>query len=659
MLVTAGAALVGLLAALLFTQAAGPRDLGDPGSAVRWGLPIARTLYDLSSAVTLSALVFLAAIVSKDSVPWAVARRAASAGAAVWTMSAAAVGIFTYADAAGLPLSGSPAYTQALAEFFTQFDLGRAWLAAFLIACVVTTLVFAVESVTAYALTAILAILGIIPMALTGHSAGGDDHMAAVNAMGLHLLGASLWVGGVVVLSLIGLALLRGTAGAAAQPKNTAQPKTTAQLKTAAERYSPLAALALALVVGSGVVNALLRITALEQLLSPWGVLVLVKTMLTVLVGYFGWLHRSATIPRLEEQPRLFVRLILVETAVLGVVSGVAAGLARTAPPRPETLPPEASPARILTGYELPPELTAERYLTMWRPDWLWIALVLGMLVAYVRGFIILRRRGDSWPVTRLAAFLVGLTALTYFTSGAPAVYGMVLFSAHMLDHMALTMLVPMFLVMGAPVTLALRALHPRTDGTRGPREWILAFVHSWWSQLVTHPLFAAANFAGSIILFYYSDLFLYALKFHVGHELMVVHFLLTGYIFALTMIGSDPLPRRAPYPLRLVLLFATMAFHAFFGVTIMGSTTLIQAFWFGNMGRPWGLSAIEDQQLGGGITWGVGELPTLVVALGVMMMWARADKKEMIRKDRAADRDDDAELRAYNEMLARRAGRS
>lgn len=638
--VTAAAALVGLLAALVYTGAAGPRDLGDPGPIARWGLPIARTIYDLSSSVTLAALVFLMGIVRRDgsSRAWAAARLAACIAAALWTMSAAATGILTYADASGIPLNGSSAYTQGLVEFFTQFDLGRAWLAAFLIACAVTTLVFAVESLTAFALTAGLTVLGIIPMALTGHSAGGDDHMAAVNAMGLHLLGASLWVGGVVVLALLG--------------------RTPAvDLRTIAERYSPLAAVALVLVVGSGVVNALLRITTPAELLSPWGVLVLAKTLLTILAGYFGWLHRSVTIPQIGEKPGLFARLILVETLILGLVSGVAAGLARTAPPRPEELPTEASPARILTGYDLPPELTVERYVTVWRPDWLWIAVVLFALVGYLRGVMILHRRGDRWPIMRTVTFVFGLLLLTYFTSGSPAVYGMVLFSSHMLDHMALTMLVPMFLVMGAPVTLALRALHPRQDGTRGPREWILIFVHSWWSRLVTHPLFAAANFAGSIVLFYNSDLFLYALKYHIGHELMVFHFLVTGYIFALTMIGEDPLPRRAPYPLRLVLLFATMAFHAFFGVTIMGSTTLIQAFWFGNMGRTWGPSAIADQQLGGGITWGVGELPTLVVALGVMMMWARADKKETVRKDRAADRDDDAELRAYNAMLARRAG--
>ena len=115
----------------------------------------------------------------------------------------------------------------------------------------------------------------------------------------------------------------------------------------------------------------------------------------------------------------------------------------------------------------------------------------------------------------------------------------------------------------------------------------------------MTHPLFAAANFAGSIVLFYYSDAFGYAMRDHVGHELMNLHFALTGYIFVLTMIGTDPLPRRAPYPMRLLLLLATMGFHAFFGVAIMGGTGLLAADYFGNLGRTWGPPPSLDQQTG------------------------------------------------------------
>ena len=143
------------------------------------------------------------------------------------------------------------------------------------------------------------------------------------------------------------------------------------------------------------------------------------------------------------------------------------------------------------------------------------------------------------------------------------------LFSVHMVQHMTLSMVVPPLLVFGAPVTLALRSLTRRTDGSRGPREWLLGVVESAPARFLSHPVVAAVVFAGSMIAFYYSPLFGLALSTHVGHELMMIHFLLAGYLFANGLVGVDPGPARPAYPLRLLILFATMGFHAFFGVAI------------------------------------------------------------------------------------------
>jgi cytochrome c oxidase assembly factor CtaG len=665
--------LTALASALLFSGAAAAQQLSDPGALTRWALPVFKALHNAAMAAVIGALVFSVAILPKslklkrgrrvevgEPEHPAFTRTLALAGtaAAVWTLSAVAVLLFTYSDVSGLALSADASYTQGLGSFVTDFSTGRAWLAVSIIAAVVTTLTFGVRSLNMLAATTVLAAGAIIPIALVGHSAGGDDHSAAVNSIGLHLAGVCLWIGGLIVLAVVS-----GRLG----------PITGVVLR----RYSALAGFAFALVLLSGVVNASLRITSLSQLNSEWGALVIVKAAATLLLGVIGFLHRRWIIPQLpakvpgsaagssehggakqKSANRVLWQLIAVELLIMGAVSGVAVALGRTATPRPEELPPNASPARILTGYDLPPELTLERYLTEWRFDWLWVAIVLTLAVAYLRGVVKVRRRGDKWPLVRTLSWLAGLAMLTYVTSGAPAVYGMVLFSTHMLAHMSLTMVVPLFLVLGAPVTLALKALTPRGDGTRGIREWILVGVHSWFSKLVTNPIFAAVNFAGSIVVFYYSELFGFALRQHVGHELMVVHFLLTGYIFVLTMIGIDPLPYRAPYPLRLVILLATMAFHAFFGVAVMGGTSLIQASYFGNMGREWGLSALADQQLGGSIMWGVGEIPTVMVAIGVALQWSRTDARETRRKDRAADRNNEAELAAYNNMFANLAKR-
>jgi len=247
---------------------------------------------------------------------------------------------------------------------------------------------------------------------------------------------------------------------------------------------------------------------------------------------------------------------------------------------------------------------------------------------------------------------------LLWATNGGIGDYMDRLFSAHMLVHMVLGMLVPVLLVPGAPITLALRAIAPRKDGSRGAREWILAAVHSRYGRAIANPYVAAAIFVLSLWVFYYTPLFRWATTTHLGHEWMVVHFLMAGYLFAQSLIGVDPGPVRPPYPVRLIILLATMAVHAFFGLAIMSSTGVLLADWFGAMGWDTGVTALQDQQRAGGIAWSVGEIPTLALAIAVAVQWSRSDTREQRRIDRKADRDGDADLEAYNAMLARAAVR-
>jgi putative copper resistance protein D len=660
---------------LIFSGAAAARSVADPGALVRWGLPVSKAIHNVSVATVIGGLVFAVGILPRNlngrthsarsrdltgdgAAPehpaFTRALAVAAVAGAVWTLSAIAVLVLTYADVAGQGLSGDPAFTQALVYFMTDIETGQAWLAVTIIAAVVTTALFGVRSLGGLALTLVLALIGLAPAALIGHSSSSSDHEGAINSLGLHLVGVSTWVGGIIILALLSGILTGAKAG-------TATDITEATLR----RFSALAGFAFVLVFASGVINASIRVTRWSDLFgSAYGQLILAKTAAAVVLGGIGFMHRQWVIPQLGRKGstmssrRVLWQLVLAELLIMGATSGIAVALGRSAPPQPTELAPNASPAFILSGYELPPELTPERWFTEWRLDWIWVGVALFGLVTYFMGVAKVRRRGDSWQWFRSLNWIIGLVVLTYITSGPPSVYGRILFSAHMVDHMALTMVAPIFLVLGAPVTLALRALPARGDGSRGVREWILVFVHSKFSQLVTHPIFAAANFAGSIVLFYYSDLFGFAMRDHVGHELMNLHFLLTGYIFVLSMIGTDPLPRRAPYPMRLLLLLATMGFHAFFGVSIMGGTGLLAADYFGNLGRAWGPSALLDQQAGGAVAWGIGEVPTLLVAIGVAVMWSRSDQRETKRVDRAADRNNDADLAAYNDMFAKLAER-
>lgn len=652
-----------LIAALIFGGSTAARSLLDAGVVVRWALPAALMVNNLSAAAVIGSLIFAVVIVpryahsrgrlnSKDRSAqehpaFARALLVAAVAAVVWTLAALAVLIESYLDQAGIAISNDPKFAQGLVYFVTDLPYGQAWAGIALIAAVVATLCFGIRSTTGLALTLVLALLALVPQALIGHSASSPDHDGAVNSLFLHIVGASVWIGGIIALGAISRSLT-GTASLTA---------------VVLKRFSALAFFAYFTVLASGVINALIRLTTPDQLFfSPYGQMVIAKTLLTLVLGVAGYLHRSLIIPQLQKGAisarRVLWQVIGVELVLLAATSALAVALSRSAPPQPTSFAPDTPPAVILSGYPMPPELTASRWLTEWRFDWIWVFVAVFAAVSYAKGAYHLRRRGDSWPILRTVSWMAGLLTLIYITCGAPKVYGTVLFSTHMIEHMALTMIAPIFLVMGAPMTLALKALKPRTDGSRGIREWLLALVHSWFGKLVSHPLFAAANFVLSIIVFYFSPLFGLALREHVGHELMIIHFLLTGYLFVLSMIGIDPVPKRYPYPMRLLLLLATMAFHAFFGVSIMSSNALLEASYFGNLGRDWGVSAIADQQNGGAIAWGIGEIPTVVVAVTVAIMWSRSDERESKRKDRAADRNKDADLHAYNDMFARYAQR-
>lgn len=316
------------------------------------------------------------------------------------------------------------------------------------------------------------------------------------------------------------------------------------------------------------------------------------------------------------------------------------------------------TPAEILARESLPPELTPDRWLTEWKPDILWLVAGGFGLFFYLMGVSRLHKRGDKWPLHRTVFWVLGVLLLVWVTCGPINAYQNFLFSVHMLGHMLLGMAIPMLLVLGAPVTLAMRAIHKRDDGTRGGREWVMWAVHSPYARIITNPYVAAGIFIISLWAFYFTDIIRWVMRDHLGHEWMIIHFLLAGYLFIMTLIGVDPVPYRLPYAGRLLTLIGIMAMHAFFGMAIMMQSGLMVAEWFGSMGRTWGPSPMDDQYIGGGIAWSVGEIPTLILAVTLAIQWSQSDTRLQRRSDRHADRTGDAELEEYNARLAELAAR-
>ncbi|WP_336992103.1 cytochrome c oxidase assembly protein [Leucobacter sp. VD1] len=665
------ATLVALFIGLGIGGAADERTLADPGTLVRFGVPLSRTLVNVSMAGLIGSVVMAVWALAGTAVPGhgskartsdarsSDGRRAseppaetraamdlAAASAAVLTVASAATILFTYVDVSGQPFSPDPQFGAGLAMFVTEIELGQLWMIELLLAAVTTVLAFAIRGRRLTLLVLVAALLTTLPLAQQGHAAGASGHGLAVNSLLVHLLGAAVWLGGLLTLIFV------------------ARVVDKQRLAVLTARYSTLALFAFVGVVASGVVSAWLRIGSFDALFGTgYGQLVLLKTAALVMLGVFGAVQRTRLIPRIGSGgTRIFVWFVLAELAVMGVASGVAGALGRTA--TPVALEPardqggRISPAEWLTGDPLPPELTFESYLTVWKFDLAWVLVCVFGAALYLAGVIRLARRGDRWPVGRTISWLLGMLLLFYTTNGALNAYEQYLFSVHMLGHMMLTMLIPLMLVLGAPVTLALRAVERRTDGSWGGREWILWAVATPYSKIITHPAVAAVVFSGSLWVFYFTPIARWAAQEHLGHQWMIIHFLIAGYLFSLSMVGVDPVPYRFPYPLRLVTLFATMASHAFFGVTLMTGDGLLLADWYGAMGRTWGATPLEDQSTGGGIAWGIGELPTLALALVVAVQWSRSDAKEQKRKDRAEERSGDAELQAYNAMLAAQAER-
>lgn len=645
---SAVAMIAGLVAAgigaLALSDALTATGLPDPGPATTLGLPFVRAAGEIAAVVAVGGFLFAAFLVPpQDSGVLDVAGyravRMARAAAAVWAACAALLVPLTISDVSGAPLLDTlhPVEVWRVAGLVETADAWR-WTA--LLAVVVSV---AASAVLRWSWTPVLfagAVLTLVPLGLTGHSAAGGAHDMATNSLMIHLIAGALWAGGLLALLAH---TLRGAEHAG----------------LAARRFSRVALWCFVAMALSGVINAAVRMRLGEVFTTGYGRLVLAKAVLLAVLGLIGYLQRRRAVSALQAggSRGALIRLALVEAAVFGVTFGVAVGLGRTPPPPPRSLNP--SPAEVAIGYDLAGPPTLARILLDWRFDLVFGTAAVVFAVVYLAGVIRLRRRGDTWPPGRTAAWLLGCAALLFATSSGLGRYMPAMFSMHMTAHMLLSMLTPILLVLGAPTTLALRALPPAGKGNPpGPREWLQAGLHSRWSRFFTHPVVATVVFVAGFYGLYFGGIFDVAVNYHVAHVLMNLHFLISGYLFYWAVIGVDPTPRVIPPIGKIGMVFASIPLHAFFGVVLMGMADVLGERFYRSLQLPWHTDLLGDQHLGGSIAWAAGEVPLVVVLMALLIQWQRTDRRTATRLDRAADRDHDAELAAYNAMLAELARR-
>ncbi|OLR89615.1 copper resistance protein CopD [Actinokineospora bangkokensis] len=645
-LVVVGVLAAGVVAVVLLTLTGGAAEVlpGLPQSDAFTGyaLTLVRVVAEAGSVVTIGGLLFAAFFVPPQrsgvlDVGGYGALRMAGWGAAVWFLGSLLLAPLTAADAAGLGV-GDVLRTDVLVDLVGGLEQPKAWLftAGFALVVWVGT-----RFVLSWGWTAALffvSVAGVAPVALTGHSASGGSHDMATNSLLFHLLAAALWVGGLIAL------LVHGRRGGA-------------HLGLAAARFSKVALVCWVVMAASGVVNALIRLPVRDLFTSSYGLLIVAKTALLVVLGVFGYFQRERGVKGVVERGDrgALLRLAGVEVLVMLVTIGVASALARTAPPASVQVQPDRT--EIQLGYTLDGPPTAVRLLFDWRFDLVFGTAALVLAGLYAVGYRRLRARGISWPVGRVIAWMAGCFVILFATSSGVGRYSPAVFSVHMEAHMMLSMLAPVLLVLGAPVTLALRVLPTAgRDNPPGPREWLLAAVHSPVSKVLTNPVVALVLFVGSFYGLYLTGLFDAALPEHWAHLLMNAHFLLVGYIFYWPVIGVDPAPNRLPHLGRLGLVFASMPFHAFFGVIIMGMDTVVGLTFYQSLGLTWNADLVGDQRLGGGIAWASGEIPLLLVLIALLAQWSRADEREARRTDRRVDEGGSDDLEAYNAMLRQMA---
>ena len=633
-LIAGAATLLAVLIGLAIGGGAAALQFSDPGVMVRYGTPIAKALMNLGMAIAIGSLVFAAFAANEKSAVLRKLLNLSSAGAALWAVAGSVHFVLSFVSVSGASFSLEETFSQGLFVYATEIELGISLALNLAAAFLISILTLSISGLFGTAVTTAIGLLSLVPLALIGHAAGTENHSLAVNSLGMHLVGVVTWVGGLIAL----FALRKDVLGEA---------------KDMVGRYSSLALASFVIVGVSGLGSSYVRIPSAEGLFSPYGQMLLIKVVLLVVLGSFGALYRTRILSNLSAKGGFF-KLALLEISIMGLALGMGTALARTAPPVDQGEFVVPTPAQLLTGEPLPPEFGFQTFFTEWKLDILWAFIALWAIGAYLLGVKKLKDRGDTWPIARTISWVAGMLLLIFTTSGSLNVYQEYLFSIHMIAHMTLTMAIPVLLVPGAPVTLLMRAVQKRADSSRGVREWVLWAVLTKYGEFISHPLVAAVNFAASLVVFYFTPLFEWATREHIGHQWMIFHFLITGYLFVQSLIGIDPGPNRVAYPIRLVMLIGVMAFHAFFGLALMGGSSLLLPDWFGAMGRTWGLPPLEDQQNGGAIAWGIGEIPTIILTIIVSVQWFKQDNRDSKRLDRASDRSGNQDLADYNQMLDR-----
>lgn len=633
--VLGGLSIVGLLLGIYFGQniwtqpAAG---LPNEGVVVGWLLPfvsLAATMLSIISLGRLVVAIFIAPTTNDTVSPQGRSDLVTVARiSSAWCIAEIFTAVLTLASVLGLPLREVLA-PGVISTYILELAPARAHLIAALCALLVAFFSLLTISLDAVLVLALIAAAGIVTPLLNSHSASLGDHSLAVTSSLIHGVSISLWVGG--LLAIIPY-VMRGT-------------------ELVIKRFSALATACVSALVMSGFAAAYARLDSFSDLwTSGYGRLVLLKVAIfAILIVIASRLRQSVSgTPRTQ-----VISLLSLESAVMAIAIGLGVALHTTPISRSGKELPSA--AEELLGFVFPQSPTFSRMVTGFHPEWLILTGALTLMALYLSGVRKLRKQQVAHSKLQTVSFISGLLFIAWATSSNISRYAMVSFSSHMVQHMVLSMIAPILIVLGGPITLALRALPAENESEhRNLRSWIVSLLHSPYSRFITHPLIVLAIFTFGLYGIYFTSAFGSLMSGHVGHLFMEMHFIIAGTLFTYVVIGIDPSPRQVPHWARLILVLVALSLHAFFAIALMQSTTPVGREWYSPVMPPWITNPLDDTYAGGGVAWALGEVPTLILMIVVAIQWSMSDSRLAKRLDRAADRDGDAERISYNEHLAR-----
>ncbi|SMQ71199.1 putative copper resistance protein D [Plantibacter sp. VKM Ac-1784] len=617
---------------------------GNPGLLVSVTTAALRVVVEWSGAITVSALAYAAFLQPRAGRSRTTIDNVGDLGivrvsALVWALAASALVVFDAADANGVTLDRVLA-PGGLAYLVDASYLPKAWIVVTLCAFIVLCCSWWVRSWTSLLPLIGLSLLALISPVVVHQVLVGPGHDFGVDA--------SLF-GTPAVALLFGLPLV---VAFTARREHGRLPKLTLT------RLRNVLVVSWVAAFGAELIMLFFKTVMLRFLLTSTGGLVALRLLLLLAFAGLAFLvarriDRSASPQTPVTLPSGFAIGFTVLAAAFIAVTVV---MTRIPPPQYFV---SSNAMDILFGFQTIPAPTIDVLISTWRLNLLFAVAGAAGVSVYLLAVVRLRRRGDRWPVGRTVAWILGWAVIVYATSSGFGRYSGPSFSIHMIVHMALNMLGPVLLVMGGAVTLFLRATpSAKRHAVAGPHEWLTDVIGSGLARFIFNPLLVFVTFVGSFYVLYLSPLFGELMRFHWSHQLMNVHFLITGYLFYALIIGVDRPPKPLPPLGKLGFVLAAMPFHAFFGVAVMTSTTVFAENFYSYIDAQWYDDLLADQHIGGGIAWAAGELPLLLVVVALCLQWAKQDQREARRKDRHLDSGVDDEFEVYNQMLDRLAHR-